>query len=143
MLTRYNQYDPTFALVNAFRQQFERFFDDYEAGSAYEGGPRLELAETKDAFVLRADVPGLNEKNVNLSVTQEVFTISGERRTPAPDGYIAHRQERPSYQFSRSFTLPAKADVERASASVKDGVLTVQVPKAPEAKPRQIAVRAQ
>jgi HSP20 family protein len=145
MLTRYHDsYDPTLALVNAFRQQFDRFFDHYEAGSAaYEGGPRLELFETKEAFVLRADVPGLTEKDVTLTVTQDVFTIAGERQIRAPEGYVAHRQERPSFHFSRSFTLPAKTDLERASANVKNGVLTVHLPKAPEAKPQQIAVRSE
>jgi HSP20 family protein len=68
--------------------------------------------------------------------------ISGERRTSVPAGYVAHRQERGSYTFSRSFALPCPVDPEKASAAVRDGVLTVTLEKAAEARPRQITVKA-
>jgi HSP20 family protein len=144
MLSRWNDYNDPFAVLGAFRQQFDRLFDDYAGdGALGDGaGPRLHLFDTKEALVMMADVPGLREKDINLSVNQDVFTIAGERKASAPEGYIAHRQERSSYRFSRSFSLPAKVDLERTQAIVKNGVLTVTMPKAPEAQPRQIAIRA-
>jgi len=145
MLTRWNDFDQTIALLDAFRQQFDRFFDDYNTGASplSASGPRVTVNENADALVLTADVPGLTEKDVSLSVNQDVFTLTGERKADAPEGYTAHRRERAAYRFSRSFALPLKVDVERATATVKDGVLTVNLPKAPEAQPRQIAVRSQ
>ena len=72
-----------------------------------------------------------------------MLTISGERKVEAPEGYSVHRQERGSVKFSRSFTFPCRIDTEKASATVKDGVLTIKLAKAAEAKPRKITVTAQ
>jgi HSP20 family protein len=89
-----------------------------------------------------ADVPGLRDKDVEVSLDNDVLTLSGERRTDVPEGYQVHRQERRPTRFSRSFTLPFKVNVEQLSAEMRDGILTVKLPKAPEAQPRKIAVRA-
>lgn len=144
MLTLRNDFDQTLALMDTFRNQVSRFFDDYDArspGGSAAAGPLLNLFDTGDDLVLMADIPGLTEKDITLHVQQDVFTIRGQRRVSAPEGFKAHRRERVSYEFSRSFGLPTKVDLERAQANVKDGVLTVTLPKAPETKPRQIAVR--
>ena len=93
--------------------------------------------------MIKALVPGLSEKEIQISGNQEVLTISGERKVDAPEGYSVHRRERGNVRFSRSFTFPCRLDMERASASVKDGVLTIKLAKAAEAKPRQITVTAQ
>lgn len=144
MLSRWNDYNDPFAVLGAFRQHFDHLFDDYASeGAMREGaGPRLHLFDTKEALVMMADVPGLQEKDINLTVNQDVFTITGERKADAPEGYTPHRTERSAYRFSRSFSLPTKVDLEKTQAIVKDGVLTVTMPKAPEAQPRQISVRA-
>jgi HSP20 family protein len=105
--------------------------------------PRLSFADTGAGLVLEADLPGLGEKDVQLSIHQEVLTISGERKQDAPPGSYVHRQERRPVRFSRSFALPCKVDPEKSTASLKNGVLTLTLAKASEAQPRQITVKAQ
>ncbi|HVU51084.1 MAG TPA: Hsp20/alpha crystallin family protein [Polyangia bacterium] len=103
--------------------------------------PSFEVRETKDAYVFRADVPGIPEKDLVIQMTGNVLTISGERKQDdAPDGERYFAYERSYGQFSRSFSLPDSADGERATADVKDGVLTLRVPKKPEVQARRIAI---
>jgi HSP20 family protein len=84
----------------------------------------------------------MTQKDLRLSVNESTLTLEGERKNAAPAGYSIHRQERGAYEFSRSFSLPFKADAAECASSVKDGVLTVKVTKAKESQPRQIEVRA-
>jgi HSP20 family protein len=102
--------------------------------------PRANLADVGNALVLTAEVPGLSDKDVQITLNQGVLTVSGERKTAAPEGFAAYRQERGSLKFSRSFSLPTRVDGERATASVKNGILTVTLEKVADAVPRQIAV---
>lgn len=104
--------------------------------------PRAGLRDNKDAFVLVAEVPGLNDNELQLSATQESLTITGERKATAPKGYAVHRRERGDLRFSRSFALPARIDVEKVSAELKNGLLVITMPKHPEAQPKQITVKA-
>jgi HSP20 family protein len=101
----------------------------------------VNFADTGAELVLTADVPGLSEKDVQVSIEQDVLTISGERKLNAPEGYAAHRQERGAFKFTRSFNLPVRVNNEKAGATVKQGVLTVTLPKSPEAQPRRIEIR--
>ena len=82
----------------------------------------------------------MTEKELQISLNQDVLTLSGERKPDAVEGYTVHRKERPSVRFSRSFSLPCKVDPEKTSAVLKNGVLTLALNKAAEAQPRQIAV---
>src|SRR4051812_48765786 len=98
--------------------------------------PAMDLVETGDHFVLRADLPGMSESDVNIEVEDRVLTISGERKaeqTENKDGY--HRVERAFGAFSRSLTLPEGVDAESVSASFDKGVLEVRIPKPEERKP--------
>lgn len=151
MLTRFDDFDRTFAMMDQFRRRMDRLFEDYdprqraaeEAERMWTGRfPRLHLTENAASLVLEADLPGLSDKDVQLSIHQDVLTLSGERRNEVPQGYVVHREERTPVKFSRSFTLPCKVDPEKSTAVVKNGVLTVTLAKATEAKPRQIAVKA-
>jgi HSP20 family protein len=137
--------DRTFSALEDFRRQMARAIESYDArGALYPAGnPRAALRDAGGELVLDADVPGLSEKDLELTVTQESVTLSADRKTEVPEGYAVHRRERPErLQFSRSFALPVKVDTERVTAAVKDGVLTVTLPKAAESKPRQVTVRA-
>ncbi|MBI5513284.1 MAG: Hsp20/alpha crystallin family protein [Deltaproteobacteria bacterium] len=142
MFTRWGDFDNTIAMMDALRRRMEalegpsRLLDD-EATP-----PRVTRVDEGPSVVVRAELPGLAVKDVQVSVNQDVLTLAGERRTEAPAGYAVHRRERPSLRFSRSVALPCKVDAERATAVVKDGVLTVTLPKVPEAQARQIAVKA-
>ena len=94
------------------------------------------------SFVVRAEVPGVAEKDIELRATATALTLKGKRQVEAPKGYSTHRSERSSWSFARTFELPAKVDADRVEARLENGVLTVTLPKAPEAQPKQIAVRA-
>jgi HSP20 family protein len=106
------------------------------------GWPAINLYDEGNKLVLDAEVPGLSEKDIQLSLNQNILSISGERRVGAPKDYAVHRQERRAIRFARSFSLPCKVDTEKVAAQVKDGVLTVSMEKAKEAQPRQITIKA-
>jgi len=150
MFNRFDEFDRTFAVMDQLRRRMDRMIEDTEPGRARDAErmwsgrfPRVHFQDTGSSLVLRADVPGLGEKDVQLSIHQDVLTVSGERRDEAPAGWFVHRKERAPVKFSRSFTLPCKVDPEKSTATLKNGVLTVTLTKAMDAQPRQIAVRAQ
>lgn len=142
MLNRFSELD-MFPMLNEFRRRMEAVWDDYGQDGAWDGWPRAWFSDEGNALCIRADVPGLGEKDITLTLHQDVVTLSGERKVKAPEGYQVHRAERGTYRFSRSFSLPVQVDAEKVTATVKNGVLTVQMPKAPQAQPRQITVKAQ
>jgi HSP20 family protein len=105
--------------------------------------PAMDLVETEDHFVLRADLPGLGEEDVNIEVEDRVLTVSGERKAEheiSKEGY--HRVERAFGSFSRALTLPEGIDAEAVTASFDRGVLEVHIPKPEERKPRKISIAA-
>lgn len=150
MLTRWSDLDRTFSMMDELQRRMNRLFNEYDVARwpaigrlTAESWPPVNLYDTGEQLMIRALVPGLTEKQIQITGNQEVLTISGERKVELPEGYSVHRQERGSVRFSRSFTLPCKVDLEKASATVKDGLLTITLAKAAEARPRQITVKAQ
>jgi HSP20 family protein len=104
--------------------------------------PSFEVKETKDAYVFKADLPGIREEDLDLSLTGNRLTVSGRReeeKREEDERYFTF--ERSYGSFSRSFTLPEGVDVEHANAELRDGVLTVSLPKRPEVKPKRIEVK--
>ncbi len=95
--------------------------------------PAVDVVEDDQKFELYADLPGVKQEDLDIQVEKDVLTIKGERK-------IERRGERVAGAFSRAFTLPKHVDVEKIAASLKDGVLTLTLPKRPEAQPRQIKV---
>jgi HSP20 family protein len=154
MLTRWNtswsEFDDMFSTVSQLKEYMDQLFRDDgvrgwsgRAGSQLGGSwPRANLVDSGSTLMLTAEVPGLSEKDIKLSLNQDVLTVAGERATRAPEGYTLHRQERPSIQFSRSFALPCRVNADRTSAVVRNGILTVTLEKASDAMPRQITVNA-
>jgi HSP20 family protein len=105
--------------------------------------PDVEFKETKDAYLFKADLPGVQEKDLEISLTGNRIQISGKREeeeTREDDRYYAY--ERSYGSFTRSFTLPEGANAEDVTADLKDGVLVVRVAKRPEAQGRRIAVQS-
>jgi HSP20 family protein len=103
--------------------------------------PAMDLVETDEHFVLRADLPGVTEDAVNIEVERDVLTISGERKTEheaKKDGY--YRIERSTGGFSRSLTLPEGVEAEGVTASFTNGVLEVRIPKPVQAQPRRVQI---
>jgi HSP20 family protein len=110
-------------------------------GAARRWMPAMDLVETADHFVLRADLPGLAEDDVSIEVEDRVLTVSGERKVEheaTSEGY--HRIERAFGSFSRSLTLPEGVDPEAVAASFDRGVLEVRIPKPEERRPRKISI---
>jgi HSP20 family protein len=105
--------------------------------------PRFDVKETPDSFVFKADLPGVKESDLDISLTGNRLTISGKRESTREEGYENSRYyayERSYGTFSRSFTLPMGHDAEGVKAELKNGELTVMVPKKPEAQPKRITV---
>ena len=153
MLTRYSDFrDWPFTRPTAFRtlgafdlfRQLDRLFAGVEPESWEQEArfPRVSFDDKGDAFVVRAELPGMTEKDLELTATATTLTLRGERKVEPPEGYSAHRTERSSFRFARTFELPAKVDSGRVEARLEHGVLTVSLPKAPEAQPKQISVKA-
>ena len=104
--------------------------------------PSFEVKETKDAYVFKADMPGIREEDLDLSLTGNRLTVSGKREEEnrqEEDRYYAY--ERSYGSFSRSFTLPEGVDAEHAHADLSNGVLTVSIAKKPEVQPKKIEVK--
>jgi len=111
------------------------------AGEVQSYSPAFEVKETNESFVFKADVPGLKEPDIDVSVTGNRLTINGRRdaeREEKSDTYYTY--ERSYGSFTRSFTLPDQADVEHVKAELKDGELTLVIPKAPAAVAKRIPV---
>ncbi len=136
-------------IQNEMNRLFNTFFDSpSSAGAGRDNGPTLrrwvpamDLVETEDAFVLRADLPGLSEQDVNIELEDNVLTVSGERKAEheeRKEGY--YRVERASGNFSRSLTLPEGVDPEAVTANFDRGVLEVRIPKPEQRKPRKVAI---
>ena len=105
--------------------------------------PAVDIIEEKDRFVLRADVPGVNAEDIDVSMDNGVLSISGERHAIAPgDDTGVQRIERATGRFLRRFTLPDTANAESVSAKSSNGILEVVIPKAPEIQARRINVEA-
>lgn len=104
--------------------------------------PAINVYDKGDSLLVEAELPGLDVADINIEATENTLTLSGERKVNAPKGYTAHRRERGSYQFARSFELPSKVDLEQVSAVMKDGVLAITLTKQAESRPRQIAIKA-
>lgn len=153
MLSRFSNLEDSFALMDELRRRMDRAWDD--SAVSWRGAtpspralstsafPRINLYDAGAKLILKADVPGLSERDVELTLDEGALAISGERRVLPPDGYSAHRQERSHVKFARTVPLPCHVDPEQTSASVKDGVLTITLTKAAAAQPRHITVRAQ
>lgn len=131
--------------LSSLRDEVNRLFDftwpSRDSGLFSGWSPALDVFDDKDNFVVTVELPGLKKEEINLSIHDGVLTISGERKheRDEKDG-SAFRSERYFGKFQRSVTLPAAVDANKVAATYKDGVLTVELPKAEEAKPKQIAV---
>jgi HSP20 family protein len=147
MLTYWMDFNDPLRTFDTLRRRMDQALRDFNEIAAEGRGqslafPRAGLRDTKDALVLVAEVPGLADSELQLSATQDSVTISGERKAAAPKGYAVHRRERGDLRFSRTFALPVRIDVERVAAELKNGLLTVTMPKHPESKPKAITVKA-
>jgi HSP20 family protein len=103
--------------------------------------PDVDVKETADAYIFKADVPGIKEKDLEIATTGNRITLTGKRDEERHEETATYYSSERSYgSFSRSFTLPDGTDVDRATAELKEGVLTISVPKKPGIQPKKIAL---
>jgi HSP20 family protein len=142
-IVRWEPFRELSSLQTEMNRLFNAAFDTSPAGN---GGnrrwaPAMDLLETEDHFVLRADLPGMTESDVNIELEDNVLTVSGERkaeREEKREGF--YRVERAFGSFSRSLTLPKGVDAEAVTAGFDNGVLEVRIPKPEQRKPRKITI---
>ena len=133
---------------HTLRRDFERLFDELN-GSVSNGRwsnarpfPALNVWEDGDHLYAEAEVPGFRMKDLEILVHGNELTIKGRRGFEISDDHVFHRRERGVGEFTRVLTLPVEADADRVKAALKDGVLTVTLPKAQHARARKIEVKA-
>jgi len=135
------------SLQSEMNRLFNTFFDSPTTSGGGNGGnvrrwlPAMDLVETEDHFVLRADLPGLSEEDVAIELEDNVLTVTGDRKAEHEDkreGF--YRVERSFGSFRRSLTLPDGVDPDGITAKFDKGVLEVRIPKPEERKPRRVAI---
>jgi HSP20 family protein len=126
-----------------FNQLFHTFWNRAQSPGALEGGfvPPLDVQETPEHFLVTAELPGLEQQDVKVTVVDNALVIRGEKRDAREEKNAEiHRMERRFGRFERVLRLATRVDRNRISASMKDGVLHVQIPKTEEAREREISV---
>lgn len=157
MLTRYDRWTngvglaSTLGWMEELRRDMDRMFEDFERSFApssswlfgnVDGWPDFELLDEGERFVIRAEVPGMKESDLEVTYDRGAVSIRGRRDASVPEGWTVHRKERASYELSRMISLPAAIDPDGATATLKAGVLEIVLPKAPEARPRRLEIKS-
>lgn len=140
--------------LERLRGEMDRIFEGAAPGRGWNLGflpgtgarqyPRVNVAETAEEFRVEALAPGVDPESLDLQVKENLLTLSGEKRGPqgvSPEAF--HRSERAAGRFVRTLELPGEIDPARVRATYTDGILRVVLPKAPEAKPRQIEIQVE
>jgi HSP20 family protein len=132
-----------FAELERIRRQMDRLFEGWPSQRQAPGVfPLVNLNESRESFFIRAELPGISSGDLEIQATSNSVSIGGERKIPAEDRDAKyHRREREAGIFSRMINLPNEIDPDKVEASLVNGILTVVVPKAQAAKPRQINVK--
>jgi len=137
---------PTFDRWSNLRDELDSLFDRPFLTNSYRpdlfGGwsPALDLYQNNDNVVAVLELPGMRKEDIEISLHDGMLTISGERKRSSANGEKAERTERYVGSFRRSMSLPVAVDANKVSATYRDGILTVTLPKAEEAKPKRIEV---
>lgn len=137
MLFRFNDLDRTFDLFGGLHRALA------QPGGPQEPRPTLNpfnWGDTPEHYTLTADLPGVIADNLEITVQDEVLSVTAKRALTVPEGYRAHRVERRPFEIRRSFALPGKVDPDRIEAKLVDGVLTLKLAKVEPEGPRQITV---
>ena len=138
--------------LSNIREEMNRLFDDFFTGwperrrGLLEGewAPSIDVAETDEDIVITVELPGVDQKGVDITIVDDVLTLKGEKKEEKEvkeKNY--HRIERSYGTFQRSISLPTGVKADKAKATYKDGVLQITVPKAEEAKPKQIKINVE
>ncbi|MBZ4659557.1 MAG: Hsp20/alpha crystallin family protein [Desulfacinum sp.] len=132
--------------MERLRSEMDRLFTGFQGLRPGRVGvfPLLNVSEDKNNIYVRAELPGMNPDDIEISVEGDTLTIRGERKpAEVSDKVSYHRREREFGRFRRSLTLPTRINVDAVDATFKNGVLTIVLPKAEEVRPKQIPVKTQ
>lgn len=137
------RFHPLHSLQEELQRVFEQPLWRFDYGPSGRGVfPPLNVFADKEHAIVRMEVPGVAPENLSIKGEGRTLTVSGQRELSAPENGSFHRRERNAGEFSRSIQLPEDVDLTKAEATVKNGMLTVRIPKRDEAKPRTITVKA-
>ena len=145
-----NLWSPVNDLTNelfTMQREIDHMFDRFRGGSVENNAnlpwsPVVDIAEEKDQYIVRAELPGVDKNDVKITVENNLLSIRGEKKIEAEkEGKNYHRVERSYGSFFRSFTLPSTVESNKIEATYSDGVLSLSIPKAVEAKPKEIEVK--
>lgn len=145
MLTSWADVDRTFAALDQLTRRLDQSFplSAFDAVyTAHGAPPRAAWRETAEALDLTLEVPGLGDKDIDVALDRGVLTVSGKPSAAAPEGYVAQRRERGAGAFRHAWRVRVPVDADAITATLKNGVLTVSLPKRAEARPRTIPVQA-
>ena len=147
-LIRWGREGDIFSELSRMQSDLSRLFGEIDS-RAGRGGykasvyPPMNIYNDGESFIVRAEVPGVEPKSLDLEVTGDTLTLRGERKlSELEEGSSYHRRERDFGQFRRSFSLPERVDGSKVMASCEDGILEIRLPHAKEAKARKISVKA-
>jgi len=137
--------NPMLDIAPGFSREVDRLLSDIFNRDVFriadEWVPQVDVAETKDEIIIRAEVPGMTKEDITVTLQDNVLTLRGEKKQEKTEKEVAfHRMERSYGSFVRSFTLPTLVQADKVKATYKDGVLTITLPKAEEVKPKEISV---
>ena len=136
-----NPFERLFHLQNELDRYLDREMFGYPSTFGRGLFPAFNLFEKESDYIVTMELPGFNEKDINVQVMDRQLVISGKRTLQSEEkGMIYHRRERQSGEFNRTFTLPDKVDSEKVKASLKNGVLTLTIGKAKDTMPKSISV---
>jgi HSP20 family protein len=145
-LIRHTAWNTPSGLQDEIKQVFEKFFGDAEGDQSNvvtsQWAPRVDIREDDAGFVILADIPGVDPKDIEIHMEKGILTIKGERRVEnRQEGQRYSRVERAHGVFHRRFALPDSANAEGITATGRNGVLEIAIPKKPETTPRRIQVQ--
>ncbi len=143
-MSRWDPFRDLVSIQNELNQLFGRTYGgETREGARGTWSPALDVYETQEKFVIKMELPGVTADDVDISVEDSTLVVRGERRFYSEQNEENfHRVERRFGEFSRSLTLPQTADAQNIQASFDAGVLTIEVPKKEEAKPKKITIKA-
>uniref|UniRef100_UPI003D81A876 Hsp20/alpha crystallin family protein n=1 Tax=Trichloromonas sp. TaxID=3069249 RepID=UPI003D81A876 len=104
--------------------------------------PRINLRETESSYIIETQLPGIDPRELEMSIIKGTLTLSGERKKPAQEIGSWHRRERSSGKFMRAIDIPAEIEIDKVTADYRDGLLTITLPKAASVRPKRIEITA-
>jgi HSP20 family protein len=140
--------DRMFGTMDLIQERLDRLFNESSSSYGYsplwavsDTFPKTNLYDKGEFFEILAEIPGFSKDDLNIKIQGNYLEMRGDGKDDTPDGYSTHRTERGVTNFSRSFTLPADVDANRVEAALKNGIMTLRLPKTEAARPKQIEIK--